>query len=353
MFNKKEKFSSITIFISDILITVGAYLLAFWIRDSFTRYFTAPRPPLDVHMKLLMMIIPLWALLFMAFRTFDSLNKKTFFQAGFDIFKAILSGSLLVGFGVFFFKAILVSRSILAFFVLLDFILLVLERLCIKEYLAYRRGKGLDLINVLVVGTGEEAAEMARIVQSHRIWGLNLLGFVSLKPGYKGKELGGYPILGDKSNFIAILHQNIVDEVIFASSRQDLRKMEELFLICEEEGIKTRVTLSAFPHLFARVYLEELQDIPLLTFSTTPDDEFALFIKRVMDIMISAALLILFSPVLAIVAIAIKLESKGPVLFAQIRSSDPWLSGLRRYSGICCIWMRRMVPFSRSGTIPG
>jgi FlaA1/EpsC-like NDP-sugar epimerase len=135
MFNKKEKFSSITIFISDILITVGAYLLAFWIRDSFTRYFTAPRPPLDVHMKLLMMIIPLWALLFMAFRTFDSLNKKTFFQAGFDIFKAILSGSLLVGFGVFFFKAILVSRSILAFFVLLDFILLVLERLCIKEYL--------------------------------------------------------------------------------------------------------------------------------------------------------------------------------------------------------------------------
>jgi len=320
MFNKKERFSSIIIFITDILITVGAYLLAFWIRDTFTSHFTAPRPPFDVHIQLLIMIIPLWSLLFMGFRTFDSLRTKTFFQAGFDVLKVVLSGSLLIGFGVFFSKSILVSRFVIFSFALLDFMLLTAERFCIREYLAYRRSKGLDLINVLVVGTGKEAEEMARIIQNHRIWGLNLLGFVSLRPRYKNKEIVGYRILGDKSNFITILHQNIVDEVIFASSKQDLTKMEELFLICEEEGIKTRVTLNAFPHLFARVYLEELQDIPLLTFCTTPSDEFALFIKRVMDIIISAILLILVLPVFAITLMLIKLESKGPVFFKQIRS---------------------------------
>jgi exopolysaccharide biosynthesis polyprenyl glycosylphosphotransferase len=320
MFNKKEKVFSIIIFTTDILITVGAFLIAFWIRDSLASHFAAGRPPFGVHIKLLIMIIPLWGLLSMAFRTFDSLRTKTFLQAGFDIFKVILIGGLLIGFGVFFSRGVLVSRFVIFSFGILDFILLTAERFCIREYLAYRRSKGLDLINVLVVGTGKEAEEMARIIQNHRIWGLNLLGFVSLRPVHKSKELGGYPILGVKSNFITILHQNVVDEVIFASSKQDLAKMEELFLICEEEGVKTRVTLNAFPHLFARIYLEELQHIPLLTFSTTPNEEFALFIKRLMDIIISAVLLILLLPVLAIISILIKLESKGPVFFKQVRS---------------------------------
>jgi len=320
MFNKKERVFSIIIFITDILITVCAFLIAFWIRDTFTEYFIAPRPSLGIHMRLLVVIIPLWGLLSMAFRTFDSLRTKTFLQTGFDIFRVVLVGGLLIGFGIFFFKLILVSRSVIIFFVILDFILLMLDRLCIKEYLASRQSKGLDLINVLLVGTGKEAEEMARIIQNHRIWGLNLLGFVSLKPIYKDKELSGYPILGDKSHFITILHQNIVDEVIFASSKQDLAKMEELFLICEEEGIKTRVTLNAFPHLFARIDLEELQHIPLLTFSTTPNDEFGLFIKRLLDIIISVILLIILLPVFAIISILIKLESKGPVFFNQIRS---------------------------------
>jgi len=320
MFKKKERFSSITIFITDILITIGAYLLAFWIRDSFAEYFTAPRPPFGLNMKLLIMIVPLWALLFLAFRTFDSLRTKTFFQAGFDILKVVLSGGLLIGFGVFIFKGILVSRFVMFSFAILDFIFLTAERFCIREYLKYRQSKGLDLINVLVVGTGKEAEELARIIQSHRVWGLNLLGFVSLSGRYESNEIGGCPILGDKSNFIGILHQHIVDEVIFASSKKDLWKMEELFLICEEEGINTRVTLNAFPHLFARVYLEKLQDIPLLTFSTTPNDEFALFIKRLLDIIISGILLILFLPIFGIVALLIRLESKGPVFFKQVRS---------------------------------
>jgi exopolysaccharide biosynthesis polyprenyl glycosylphosphotransferase len=95
--------------------------------------------------------------------------------------------------------------------------------------------------------------------------------------------------------------------------------LEEIFLICEEEGIKTRVMLSFFPHLTSKIYLEALQDLPLLTFTTTPQNDYLLFVKNALDFALAGVLLILFAPFLCLVALLIKLTSKGPVIFKQVR----------------------------------
>ena len=101
--------------------------------------------------------------------------------------------------------------------------------------------------------------------------------------------------------------------------RGDLPKLEDIFLLCEEMGVKTRLVLDFFPHVLARVELEELQGTPLLTFSTTPTDDFALLIKRGVDVGLSILVVVVSAVPVLLAALLIKLTSRGPVLFRQTR----------------------------------
>ena len=111
-----------------------------------------------------------------------------------------------------------------------------------------------------------------------------------------------------------------IDEMIFVVDRQRLDSYEDICLLCEELGVTARVVLNLFPHSIARMELHELDGFPLLTFSTTPTDESLLFVRRVMDVVLSVLLTLIFLPVAAVSAVAIKLSSPGPILFSQRRS---------------------------------
>jgi hypothetical protein len=213
----------------------------------------------------------------------------------------------------------MVSRVALAIFALFNFLFLFGERLIIRKIIRYRRSKGWGLLNILVVGTGKEAEKIAEILKQQHHWNLRLVGFVSVDDGGGVDAPEGYPVLGGTDDFLKILHENVIDEVIFAVPRLTMEKLQDLFLLCEEQGIKTRVTLSLFPYIFSKIFLEKLQDIPLLTFSTTPTNEFALFGKRSMDVALSSLTLILLSPLFFVVSVLIKLTSEGPVFFRQER----------------------------------
>jgi exopolysaccharide biosynthesis polyprenyl glycosylphosphotransferase len=90
-------------------------------------------------------------------------------------------------------------------------------------------------------------------------------------------------------------------------------------LFCEERGITTRVILNFFPHLISRTYLEELDGFPLLTFSTTPKNEIALFSRRLIDSAGSLVLIILLSPIFLLISLLIRIDSPGPALYRQPR----------------------------------
>jgi exopolysaccharide biosynthesis polyprenyl glycosylphosphotransferase len=89
--------------------------------------------------------------------------------------------------------------------------------------------------------------------------------------------------------------------------------------MCEELGIRTRVAMNFFQNRVARIEIEELEGVPLLTFTTTPSDETQLALKRLLDVAVSVLTLTLAAPVILIAALAIKLSSPGSVLFKQQR----------------------------------
>jgi exopolysaccharide biosynthesis polyprenyl glycosylphosphotransferase len=115
------------------------------------------------------------------------------------------------------------------------------------------------------------------------------------------------------------LREHIVDEVIFDVDSSRLGELENVFLLCDEEGVRTRISIDFFPHVNSDVTLDRVGEAQLLTFSAAPQDDLSLTVKRLLDIAISALALIVLSPVMAITAVLIKLTSRGPIIFKQAR----------------------------------
>ncbi len=96
----------------------------------------------------------------------------------------------------------------------------------------------------------------------------------------------------------------MVDEIIFAVGSESLAELEEVFLLCDEEGVRTRVAVDFFPHVNSTVSLDRFGATPLLTFSAAPYDEIRLLVKRLTDVVIAAAGLVVLAPFMAAIAAA-------------------------------------------------
>jgi exopolysaccharide biosynthesis polyprenyl glycosylphosphotransferase len=207
----------------------------------------------------------------------------------------------------------------------MDLVAMTLFRLLARRAAGLLRRSLAGIRNFLLVGDAAEIANIARAIEAHENHGMRLFGFVGidLTPESAGLAAAAqlrrsYPVFAI-SQLPEILRHNVIDEVIFAVSKEQLEALEETFLTCEEEGVKTRVLLSFFPHILSKVSLERLGEEPLLTFSTTPENEYLLLLKRLLDFTMALFLLIVLSPLLLLVALLIKLSSKGPVLYRQTR----------------------------------
>jgi exopolysaccharide biosynthesis polyprenyl glycosylphosphotransferase len=178
---------------------------------------------------------------------------------------------------------------------------------------------------VMVVGTGERARRLAQALERSVDYGIRLRGFLS-EPPKPGAPPGPSEIRFDTAypvrpiaDLPAILLQHVIDEIIFAVGSESLSELEEYFLLCDEEGVRTRVAVDFFPHVNSTVSLERFGATPLLTFSAAPYDEIRLLAKRLLDIALAAGGLLVLAPFMALIALLIRVTSPGPVIFRQVR----------------------------------
>lgn len=238
-----------------------------------------------------------------------------------DAFRQCLLGSALVVWLEYLLRLDL-SRSFVGLFAGATWLLLCLFRLNAPRLLGWmRRGFGVPHF-VMVVGLGEPARRLGRQLEEAISYGVRLSGFLADTPGDSGMteiELNSrYPVYA-LDELPALLREHIVDEVIFAVDSRRLPELEEVLLACDEEGVRTRVAVDFFPHVNSQVYLDRLGSSPLLTFSATPHDKIRLLTKRVIDVLLASAALVLLFPVMLIIALIIRLTSSGPAIFRQER----------------------------------
>ena len=212
------------------------------------------------------------------------------------------------------------SRFFLVLFSVYAWVLLLLFRLMAGRVVGVIRREFAAPHYVMVVGTGARAVHLARGLEQSSEYGVRLRGFLSEGP-VAPPEIqlrASYKVL-PIADLQSILRQHVVDEVIFAVGSESLAELEEVFLMCDEEGVRTRVAVDFFPHVNSTVSLERFRETPLLTFSAAPYDEIRLLLKRMTDIAIAAAGLVVLAPWMAAIAILIRLTSPGPAIFRQVR----------------------------------
>src|SRR5207342_1111116 len=137
--------------------------------------------------------------------------------------------------------------------------------------------------------------------------GIRLSGFFADSPG------------GQPSSEIALDKKYPVHAIDQLPEMLRSHVIDEIMLLCEEEGVRTRIAVGFLPHVNSRVYLDRLGTSPLLTFSATPHDEIRLLVKRVTDILVALVAMVLLFPIMLVVALIIRLTSPGPAIFRQER----------------------------------
>jgi exopolysaccharide biosynthesis polyprenyl glycosylphosphotransferase len=212
------------------------------------------------------------------------------------------------------------SRFFLVLFSAYAWVLLLLFRLVAGRLVGIIRREFAAPHYVMVVGTGERAIRLAEALEQSVEFGIRLRGFLAESPGGPPEiELRSPYQVRPIRELPSILQQHVVDEILFAVESESLSGLEEVFLLCDEEGVRTRVAVDFFPHVNSTVSLDRFGATPLLTFSAAPYDEIRLLVKRSLDVLIAAAGLAVLSPFMAAIALLIRLTSPGPAIFRQVR----------------------------------
>jgi exopolysaccharide biosynthesis polyprenyl glycosylphosphotransferase len=225
------------------------------------------------------------------------------------------------------------SRSFIAIFCGLVGVLLAAERLLVLRLLRFWRGQGKNFRNIIICGVGEQAQRLAGEIAARPELGIRVRGFADLHPLEYAPErhrdlraalvaLGiprsGRIIVGCEELGRA-LKEYAVDEVIFTDVATVMAEVEEMVLVCSEQGVRTTIAADLFSLGMVKSGLSYFGGMPLIHFQTPPGDRWELTVKRWLDIGVSGALLIALLPIFGAVALAVRLSSPGPILFHQRR----------------------------------
>ncbi|MBN1464594.1 sugar transferase [candidate division KSB1 bacterium] len=328
----KEKFIQNVMQFIDLLILYVAFPLAYYV-DEFIRYITfwnvkAYATSVDVSglmyfaSKYWIMFIgfPLiWWVLYKLNKIYQEYRTRTFKNLAWILFVTSIWASFVCGSFVFFLKFDMASRLFFLVYSGTAYTLIILEKAMLLFILERMHAKGYNQENLLIVGTGNRAREFIRNVKGHSNWGLHIVGLIDDDPRYFGKEIEGYRVLGRIQDIGFIVNRLVIDRVIFVVPRIWLDRIEGAILECEKVGVSTSISLDLYNLHIAKARQTDFNGFPLLEFQTFYAKEWQLFIKRVLDICISACAIVFFSPLIMLVALLIRITSKGPIFFRQER----------------------------------
>ncbi|OGW44930.1 MAG: hypothetical protein A2Y66_02065 [Nitrospirae bacterium RBG_13_41_22] len=231
--------------------------------------------------------------------------------------KGSLIGTLILFAAIFILRFEYIPRTYIGIFFIINFLSLTGEKIILFNIAKGIRKKGKNRKKVLVVGSGIKAKNFIETVEKNLGWGLDILGLIGEKNSIVESEIYGKRILGTHGDFEKILHQYPIDEVIICASGNELGRLEfeKILEICEREGVQIRVNSDFFGGLMKKVTIDEVYGLPIISFATIPDNEWFLYLKRLLDILVSGILLIILSPFFLVIAMLIKITSKGPVFY--------------------------------------
>lgn len=314
----KLKFRSSLLFLYRIL-DVLALCFALWTAithgsergaDYVVRAFTSP--DLDTALFLGGVLLS-WGTALSSMWLYQSKRLASWKDEAIDALKAVLYCSLILAAFLLIAEWEVFPKRFLLMFAGISFVLLFLIRLYKRTFLRRLRLNGRNLRSVIVVGAGKRGQQIAKLIKDTPDIGYNFLGFVD--------DIETEKQLGKIDDIPNVLVKNVVDEIIICLPIKTFYdKMENIAKAAELQGVTVRVYSDLFNLRLARAVPGQLSDTPILSLYTGPLlTGKRMRIKTIFDFFVALALVILFAPLMLIIAALIRLTSKGPAMFTQER----------------------------------
>ena len=314
---------------SDALIGLSAFIVAYTIRfHTGLIPITKGVPPLRQYINLL----PFIALLVPLGFHLQSLYRLRRGRSWVDDFFAVLVGTILaVLFGIIVTLyvqtyiapndrgAYEVSQAVWGLFLILNVSLTFALRQVMREVFERRWRSGIGLRRILIAGSGELGRLVADKIIEHRELGYQIVGFVDDRPA--GDHLGyrGLPLLGTIDETTDIAAREQIDHLYVALPPEQHLKMIDLLDATTRECIDVKVVPDLLQVITLRARLWDLDGVPVIDVNDIPLQGLNMVVKRTLDIMISASALLVLAIPLGILALLVRISSKGPALFRQER----------------------------------
>ena len=317
-----KKFEKILILFSDFLTINLAWILFFYIRVQSGWFQLIIMPEVFIPM---FVVYIYWVVVF----TFVGMYRTWFASSRFDeistLFKSTFVGIFIL-FGVIFvddYVHNVQSNTRILIFIYWGLLIFLIGtgRLAIRSFQRGLLVKGIGRRNAVIAGFNQKAREVHDQIIEHPALGLDVVAYASIKPDNIGKFYKGTEVLGTVDDILSIVEKTDTKEVIIAFQREDNDRLIHVISVLEpKKDVGLKIVPDLYEILSGQAKTSQIYGMPLIDIMPELMPEWEKKLKRILDIVISLLILVITFPVMLLTAIAVKIDSTGPLLFKQERS---------------------------------
>jgi len=318
MSKTKEK---LILLLIDFLTINGTWVLYYFIRIKsgwISLYVAEPElwGPLAV-------VYVYWLLLFFFFGLYRSWYAQSRFDEFAALFKTVTFGTLVLFFIVFVddtaTRSPVHSRLLIALYWLILLVVAGTGRMAVRSFQRRLLEAGIGLRNSLIVGWSDKARELYNMVKRYPALGHRVIGFIRTDDSSGPGNYQGVPIMGNVQMIRKVIAENDVKEVLIALESGEHDKLLHVIERCDSQQIGLKIVPDLYDIISGQARTNQIYGFPLIEIMPQLMPAWEKSAKRLIDIIVSLLILLLFSPLSILIAILIWLESKGPIFYIQDR----------------------------------
>ncbi len=303
----------------------SAFLLSYFLRSRtslFERFgfVYEAAPPFERYFLTSLIVVLVWLLLFQARQMYRPRRNVMLSDELLSVVRVVTFGMLLLMSAAFLYRDFSYSRLVVALLWVLSILFLFLGRAAVNAYERHLYKRGRHLQRAVILGSGPAAGEIFQKLHRHQSFGFTIEGYFASCRAETG-PLAGAAWLGAPGTAPEFLRKHGIDLVFIALPPGEQGTLLEVVHACEGLSIEFMMVPDVVESLASPVRTRELEGIPFLRFKGIPLTFWGRFAKRGFDLTIALLTLLLGSPLWVLIALAVKLTSRGPVLFRQQRVS--------------------------------
>lgn len=318
-----ERFSQFLLVAGDLLGVIAGYRLAFMFYFQMGFWYEdvgAATPSINFYMAVTFVVLPFYWLLFKLHGLYRSRLNMSLLEVLPRIVSAVIEASMvLLVTTILVFPVVHYSRNIIVISLVNTIACVALIRFAVYQLLNWGRRHGRYSKNTLVLGAGSVGVSCAGKLERNPGLGLRFVAFLDENPPPELARDGRYRIYSDYSRLEEILKEHNIQHMVVAFSGDSHDRILELMERCRPYNVDFTLVPRLYEIFSDRVGVEHIRGLPVVGLKPNNVSGLRAFVKRGMDIFVSLLTLVLLLPLLLVVALAIRLDSPGPVLYRQMR----------------------------------